>query len=207
MVKIKVCGITDLEDAKLAIGLGAHAIGFVFARSPRQVSPEIARNITNKLPPFVQTVGVFVDEEMSKVRETIQFCSLDLVQLHGNESAQDCYQLMPRALKAIRVKDRSSLSVVSQYHASVRAILLDTYSETLAGGTGRTFDWSIAVEAKRFGIPIVLSGGLNIENITAALDKVRPFAVDVGSGLEKRPGKKDPELLKEFIDKVRSWGG
>jgi phosphoribosylanthranilate isomerase len=203
MVRVKVCGITNYQDASMAIELGADALGFIFASSPRQITPEKARDIIYAIPPFVQTVGVFVDEDPGKIQRTIHLCGLDLVQLHGDESPDLCRELMPCAIKALRLKDESSLSAIKSYRGRVRAILLDTYMQGKRGGTGRTFDWDLAIKAKEFGIPTILSGGLNPDTISEAISLVKPFGVDVNSGIEKSPGKKSPNLMGEVMEIIR----
>ena len=207
MIQVKICGITNIDDAIMAAELGAHALGFIFAQSPRNINPEKAREIICQLPPFVQTVGVFINEDAGKIREIVEYCALDLVQLHGDESVEVCSRLMPRVIKVIRVKDRTSLLPIQHYNENVRAILLDTWSAEARGGTGRGFDWDLAVEAKQFGIPIVLSGGLKPANIKEAIARVKPVAVDVNSGVEARAGKKSLALLEQFFNEIRGYGG
>jgi len=202
MVKVKICGITNHEDASEAVRLGAEALGFIFAPSPRQIVPELARDIIVDLPPFVQAVGVFVNEELSAIRDKVAYCGLDMVQLHGDEPPEFCRELMPRTLKVFRIKDTSSLSPIGAYKGLVKALLLDTYQEGLKGGTGKTFDWGLAVEAGKFGIPVILSGGLGPSNIETAISTVKPYAVDVNSTIEARPGKKDHALMRELMEKV-----
>jgi len=202
-VAVKICGITDYEDASIAVGLGAGALGFIFADSPRQITPQKARDIIRAMPPFVKTVGVFVDEEPAAIKEMIHYCGLDLVQLHGDESPDLCCELMPYTIKALRIKDESSLRTSRIYHGKVRALLLDTYSKDKAGGTGKTFDWQLAIKIKKLGIPIILAGGLGPSNIDGAISTVRPYAVDVNSGVEERPGKKSHTLMKDLMEKVR----
>ncbi len=203
MIRVKVCGITNYQDASMAIELGVDALGFIFAPSPRGIIPEEARDIIRAIPPFVQAVGVFVDEDPVTIRRIIRLCGLDLVQLHGDESPDFCHELMPNAIKAFRLKDESSLSVIGPYRGRVRAILLDTYVEGKKGGTGKAFDWSLAIKAKGFQIPTILSGGLNPDNIAEAISLVKPFGVDVNSGIEAAPGKKSPALMTELIEIVR----
>jgi phosphoribosylanthranilate isomerase len=202
-MKIKICGITNLEDASLAVDLGTDALGFIFAPSPRQVSPEDVRHIIRELPPFVKTVGVFVNEDPEIIRDTMQFCGLDMVQMHGDEPPELCNRFMPDVIKALRIKDRSDLESVLAYKAAVRALLLDTYSENSAGGTGRTFDWDLAIGVKATGIPIILAGGLGPSNIQDAVTRVRPYAVDVNSAIEERPGKKSKILMEELFEKIK----
>jgi phosphoribosylanthranilate isomerase len=203
MVRVKICGITNLQDASTAVKLGADALGFVFAHSPRQITPENARHIIHALPPFVPMVGVFVDEGLTAIRDIVDFCGLDTVQLHGNESPELCHQLMPHCIKAFRLKDESSLSPLGLYQGHARALLLDTYQKGTKGGTGRAFDWKLAVKVREFGMPVILSGGLGPRNIQEAISTARPYAVDVNSGVESRPGKKDPILMKELMEAIR----
>lgn len=202
MVKVKICGITNHEDASEAVRLGTDALGFIFAPSPRQIVPELARDIILDLPPFVQAVGVFVNEELSAIRDKVAYCGLDIVQLHGDEPPKFCRELMPRTLKAFRIKDTSSLSQIGAYRGTVKALLLDTYQKGLKGGTGKTFDWGLAVKAGKFGMPIILSGGLGPSNIEAAILTVKPYAVDMSSTIEARPGKKDHALMRELMGKI-----
>jgi phosphoribosylanthranilate isomerase len=202
-VAVKICGITDYEDASIAVGLGADVLGFIFAPSPRQITPQKARDIIRAMPPFVKTVGVFVNEGPAAIKEMIDYCGLDLVQLHGDESPDLCCELMPYTIKALRIKDESSLRTSRIYLGKVRALLLDTYSKDKAGGTGRIFDWQLAIKIKKLGIPIILAGGLGPSNIDGAVSTVRPYAVDVNSGVEERPGKKSRTLMKDLMEKVR----
>ncbi|MGD1969303.1 MAG: phosphoribosylanthranilate isomerase [Desulfobacterales bacterium] len=198
-INVKICGITNLADASLAVELGANAIGFIFAPSPRQMTPQKVRKIVRTIPPFVKTVGVFVNEETTAIREVMQHCGLDLVQLHGDESPDLCAELMPYAIKALRVKDESCLRTSRAYHGKVRALLLDTYAKQKVGGTGKTFDWNLAIKIKETGIPIILAGGLGPANINLAIQTVNPYAVDLNSGIEEYPGKKDPALMKAVM--------
>ena len=203
MVKVKICGITDPHDALFSAELGADSLGFIFAPSPRQVTPEEVRAIVVRLPPFVQTVGVFIDEDLATIRKIIDFCGLDLVQLHGDESPEMCYELMPRTVKAFRVKGESSLSAIRRYRGSVKAVLFDSYSEEKRGGTGKTFDWNLAVKGKDLGMPVILSGGLTPSNIQEAILTVKPYAIDVSSGIEESPGKKSPILMQRLMETIR----
>jgi phosphoribosylanthranilate isomerase len=201
-IAVKICGITDYEDASIAVRLGANTLGFIFAHSPRQITPQKARDIISAIPPFIKTVGVFVNEGLAAIREIKHYCGLDLVQLHGDESPNFCHAVMPYTIKALRIKDASSLHSIQAYHGKVRALLLDTYSKDKAGGTGKTFDWKLALKIKKLGIPIILSGGLGPSNIDEAINTVRPYAVDVNSGVEERIGKKSHILMKELMEKV-----
>jgi phosphoribosylanthranilate isomerase len=202
-LKVKICGITEKEDALSAVNLGADALGFIFAPSPRQIPMEKARHIIKTIPPFVKTVGVFVNQETTTIREYINYCGLDLVQLHGDESPEFCRELMPYTIKAFRIKDDSNLQMCMAYRANARALLLDTYAKDKVGGTGKTFDWQLAVKIKKTGLPVILSGGLGPSNIEEAIRVVRPYAVDVNSGVEERPGKKSYGLMRQLMDKIR----
>ncbi len=202
-VRVKICGITNHEDASLSVELGVDALGFVFAPSPRQVTPEKVRSIIDTLPPFVVTVGVFVNEAEETIRQIAGFCGLHLIQFHGNESPGFCQGFMPDAIKAFRLQDASSLLSIISYQGHVRAVLLDSYQKEIKGGTGKTFPWDLAVKVKGFALPIILSGGLTPSNIEQAILAVRPFAVDVNSGIEKRPGEKDPVLIKQLIETIK----
>jgi phosphoribosylanthranilate isomerase len=203
VVKVKICGITCLEDASRAAELGVDVLGFIFAPSPRQMTPEEVRLIICNLPPFVGTVGVFVNQDLETIRDIVDFCGLDMIQLHGNESPGFCQDLMPYTIKAFRLKDASGLSTIRSYQGHIRALLLDTYQEDTLGGTGKTFDWNLALKAMELKIPLILSGGLNPTNIQKAIMTVNPYAVDVNSGIEERPGKKDLALMKALMEKIR----
>ncbi|MCP4683381.1 MAG: phosphoribosylanthranilate isomerase [Desulfobacterales bacterium] len=202
MMKIKICGITNYQDASAAVKLGIDALGFIFARSPRRIAPEKAKEIIALLPPFVKTVGVFVNEDPSAIRHIMSFCSLDLIQLHGEESPEFALEFMPYVIKAFRLKDESSLQSIKPYCGKVRAILFDTYSKKKRGGTGETFDWDLAVKGKEMGVPVILSGGLTPSNIEQAISLVRPYALDVNSGVEDAPGKKNPPLIQRLMETV-----
>ena len=198
MVKVKICGITNLDDALTAVEAGADALGFVFCSlSPRRVFPEQAADIIRQLPPFIQTVGLFVNEESSVVNAIADQCGLDIIQLHGEESTHYCNSIRRRVIKAFRVKDITTLESLSQYQVS--ACLLDTWSPAAYGGTGHTFNWEIAAEAAHRGYRIVLAGGLTPENVAEAVQYVAPYAVDVSSGVECSPGLKDAEKIRKFI--------
>lgn len=197
MIKVKICGITNLEDAMMAIEAGADALGFVFFhKSPRNIFPEKAAGIISRLPPFVQTVGLFVNEDPATVNATADLCGLDLVQLHGEESPEFCRAVKRRVIKAFRVKDMTSLAEIDNYQ--VAAFLLDAWSPSAQGGTGRTFNWEIAAAAAA-SYRIILAGGLTPENVAEAVQKVKPYAVDVSSGVESGPGIKDAELVQRFF--------
>ena len=200
MVKVKICGITNLDDALAAIDMGADALGFVIAVSPRQITAEQVKHIVTHLPPFICKIGVFVDNSIEVIRETMCSCGLDLAQLHGSEDPDFCNTLFPHVIKSFRVRDESVLTSIPQYTAS--AYLLDSYNAILRGGSGQSFDWNIAKKAKRFG-PIILAGGLTPDNVRQAIDIVQPYAVDVSSGVESAPGRKDHALLRSFLKAAR----
>ncbi len=206
MVKIKVCGLTNVEDAKASANLGVDFIGFVFAESPRHVKKEEAKKIIGELPGTVKKAGVFVNEEIGIVEDIANFCGLDVLQFHGEEDPDYCLHFVEQkeVFKAFRLKDKDDIIPIQSYRVS--AYLLDTFVEGLYGGTGKTFNWQLAVEVKKFGCPIVLSGGLNAKNVGEVIRKVHPEIVDVSSGVEAVPGKKDPEKLREFVENVRAIG-
>jgi phosphoribosylanthranilate isomerase len=202
MVRVKICGIKRLEDALAAIDAGADAIGLNFWRPGRRyLPPETARAICRALPPFVTRVGVFADEDPETIRKIAQVCGLDALQLHGEETPEFCRQFDRPVIKGIKVRGAASLRRLADYR--VAAFLLDTHVPGEMGGTGRTFDWSLVVEAKRAG-PVILSGGLTPENVTAALRAAAPYAVDVASGVETE-GQKDPAKIHAFIARVHEW--
>lgn len=204
MIKIKICGITNLADALLAAELGADALGFIFyPQSPRKVAPETVRKIIAQLPPFVVSVGVFVDEAAAVVQELAAGVGLDLVQLHGQESPEYCRSLGRRVIKGFRLKDETSLPELVPYRGAVQAFLLDTYKKGQVGGTGATFDWGLAREAHKYG-RIILAGGLTPDNVAQAIRVAQPQAVDTASGTEAEPGRKDPAKLRAFFKAVRS---
>ncbi len=203
MIKIKICGITNKEDALWAVNLKVDALGFIFADSPRRVKPEIVQGIIELLPPFISSVGVFVNEDRKKVEEITESCGLTTLQFHGQESPSYCEGFKQKIVKAFRIKNKDILKKAVQYQNKIDAYLLDTYSPFAYGGTGKTFDWRIAKEIKEFGLPIILSGGLNPENIKDAISEVEPYGVDVSSGIEERPGKKNMEKLINFVRIVR----
>ncbi len=203
MTRIKICGITNIEDAVTAIKYGADALGFVFyPNSPRNIIPETARSIVQSLPPFITTVGVFVDEDVSNIEKTASYVGLNTIQLHGSEPPESC-NLSRKVIKAIRIKDLSDLESLNVYK-NVSAFLLDTYSPNAYGGTGHVFNWEIAVDARKFG-RIILAGGLTPDNIAEAVQMVQPYGVDVSSGVEGiSKGKKDHKKLKLFIERAKS---
>lgn len=204
MIKVKICGTTNLEDALTAIRCGADALGFIFwNRSPRCVDAKTAHRIIGDLPPFITTVGVFVNEAADVVNTIVKDCRLDRVQLHGDETPEYCDKIHAKTIKVFRVKEAEDIKAIRDYN-NVSTYLLDAYLEGLPGGTGRVFNWDLAVDAKKFG-PIILSGGLTPENVKEAVLKVRPYGVDVCSGVELKPGKKDPEKVLRFVKEVRGF--
>lgn len=203
--KVKICGITSAEDAAVAVEAGADALGFVFYRkSPRYIQPSVAKQIIMSLPPLVTPVGVFVDEEQQVVRNLMDDCGLAFAQLHGHESAVYCQELGRPVLKALRVKDRSSFLALAEFQgrAGVRGFVLDAFSDQAYGGTGQVIDWELAAEVAR-AAHIFLAGGLTPDNVAQAIQSVQPYGVDVSSGVEREPGKKDHEKVRAFIRAVR----
>ena len=180
-IKVKICGITNEKDALLACNAGADALGFVFhEKSPRYIDPVQAGSIIKKLPPFVSTVGVFVNQDYAFVKHVGEVTGINLFQLHGDETPEFCLPFGSSAIKAFSVKDHTTITELSEYKVS--AYLLDTFQEGIAGGTGKVFNWDFAGEAKKFG-RVILAGGLNPENVKEAVRKVKPYAVDVSSGV------------------------
>lgn len=195
MVKVKVCGITDLEDALAALEYGADALGFVLAPSPRRVTAETVREMVSQLPPFIIKVGVFVDSDLEAVRQALAFTGLDLAQLHGDEDPAYCAALFPQVIKAFATNRLEDLSLLGRYLA--RAYLLDK-EKGPPSPLAEERHWQIARQAARYG-PVILAGGLTPQNVAQAIATARPYAVDVSSGVEARPGKKDHKKLRDFI--------
>ncbi len=202
MTRIKICGITNIDDALMAIDAGADALGFNFVPgTPRYLKNiQAAAKIIEQLPPFITTVGLFVNADAEVVQGTADGCHLDMLQLHGEESPQFCQSLNHRIIKAVRIKNESSVSHLSDYHVS--GYLLDTYVKGVLGGTGVAFDWQLAVKAKQYG-RIILAGGLDPDNVASAVEQVRPYGVDVSSRVEASPGRKDPVKVRAFIQNVK----
>ncbi|HID10557.1 MAG TPA: phosphoribosylanthranilate isomerase, partial [Candidatus Latescibacteria bacterium] len=193
-VRVKICGITTPEDAVVAAEAGADAVGLVFYKeSPRYVSPQRAREIARVLPPFVDVVGVFVDAPRKEVKEIAKFVGLSALQFHGEEPPGYCTGWNIKVIKAFRTGKGFDPSRLVLYRAS--GYLLDAYHPELPGGTGQVADWDVALRAKEYG-PVILAGGLSPENVAEAVRRVRPFGVDVSSGVEKAPGLKDPEKVR-----------
>jgi phosphoribosylanthranilate isomerase len=205
MVQIKICGITNIEDGLAAAAAGADALGFVFhPASPRYVTPGKARGIIGSLPPTVCTVGIFVNLPAEEVLQIAEVCGLDFIQLHGAESQDYCRKFpRDRLIKALSFRSEDEFAVAVDY--PVRAFLVDAHDPVRFGGTGKTCDWNLARKAAdRY--PLILAGGLRAKNIAAALEAVRPIAVDISSGVESSPGKKDHDKVRAVIATVRGFG-
>lgn len=207
-VRVKFCGITSIGDRDNAIKAGVDAIGLVFFKdSPRFVSLEEAEIIVEDIPPFISAVGVFVNEDLGFIEECVERCVLNAVQINGDEDVKYCLKFKSlnlkgvKLIKGIRVKDRESLAAIEDCPADV--ILLDTYRKGLYGGTGQGFDRSLAIIAKEYGRNIIISGGLTPDNVYEIIKEVKPYGVDVSSGIESSPGDKNLELMEEFIEEVR----
>lgn len=201
MTLIKICGITSIADAIDCVNLGVNMLGFVFADSPRRADVDTVKHIIRIVGGDAKTVGVFT-EESDEVISIMNHCELDYAQLHGGQSEEFAQKLGERrVIRAVRIKNEWSLENLAQFkHASY--YLLDTYRPGMPGGTGETFDWELAVRAKEFGKPVIVSGGLNPENAARAIDLVQPYAVDAASGVEKQPGVKDIIKVKELVENV-----
>ena len=204
-MEIKICGITNMEDAVMAFAYGADALGFIFyEKSPRYVSPETAMSIIQNLPDEISKVGVFVNHDIHAVREIYEFCGLDLIQLHGDESPDYCREFSQSILiKAISPRNEEDLGIVNQYN--VKAVIVDARESGLYGGTGKKSNWELAAKLKEMHL-LVLSGGLNAGNILQGIRTVSPHAVDVNSGVELSPGKKDPKKVQSMIETVHAAG-
>jgi len=199
--RIKICGITNLEDAEHAIEEGADAIGLVFyEKSPRYVAINSASQIINNLPPFINFVGLFVDAEASYVNKVLDRVAIDTLQFHGQETEQACAKYNRPYIKAIRMTEDINLSEQCEEFSSASALLLDTYVKDVPGGTGISFDWNIIPE--NLTKPIILAGGLNETNVKNAISQVQPYAVDVSGGVESEKGIKDPVKIKKFISEA-----
>jgi len=220
-VQVKICGITNLEDALAAVEYGADAVGFVFAReSPRFIPSDQVRKIVSALPPFVTTVGVFTAGDKKEIGDAVAECGIDLIQFHGPFPSEVVHAFSGRAIQVVRVaagKNEKSLEELARYKVgpeavnygvpnTVRAFLLDTFHPQLSGGSGLSFNWEIALQAKKYG-RIILAGGLTPENVEEAVSRVAPYGVDVSSGVEMRKGKKDFTKLKRFIEAAKRGGG
>ncbi|GAB6099306.1 phosphoribosylanthranilate isomerase [Halanaerocella petrolearia] len=201
MTRVKICGLTNLEDARQVVRCGADLVGFIFAESPRQVINEDVIRISKQLPVDTKKVGVFANQSAEEIKEVIANCSLDYIQLHGDETPTFCSQFDLPVIKAFRVKDKSSLNQLKEYQ--VDKYLLDTYLPDQLGGTGKTFNWELAKEAKRYG-DIIVAGGLKPSNVAQVIKEINPWGIDVSSGVELEPGKKDQKKVREFIERAIS---
>ena len=203
--RIKICGINHREDALKAVEAGADAIGLVFVeKSPRYVSLTEARIIADSLPPFVTLIGLFMDAPEETVREALNVLPISLLQFHGDESPEFCEQFDVPYIKALRMGENVNVIAYAQQYANAAGILLDAFHEGVGGGTGKTFDWDLI--PTNVPLPLILAGGLNIENVASAIEKVHPYAVDVSSGVESRPAVKDYKKIEEFIKEVERVG-
>jgi len=204
--RVKICGITCVEDALRAAELGADALGFVFAQSPRQVTPEQAAEIAARLPPFVSRVGVFVNESPQRIKEIVARCALGAVQLHGDEPAEVLEELgRVVVVRALRLRGEEDLELIDAWPQPW--VLIEPFSPEARGGTGKELDLNLAARACQRGKRIILAGGLSPENVGQAVRRVRPYAVDVSSGVEAAPGRKDPHKLARFFAAVREADG
>ena len=203
MTRIKICGITNLDDGLEAIAAGVDALGFVFVpNTPRYITPSQAKLVIKQLPPFITNVGLFVDNEIGEIEDIVNHCKLDAVQLHGNESPEMCTQIrfQTKVIKSFHVKKELQVLRNEIENYRVDAYLLDTFIKGKAGGTGQTFDWRIAEGLSQ---RIILAGGLTPDNIGTAIAQLQPYGVDVSSGVEKSPGKKDTNKIYSFVRQVR----
>jgi len=198
MVRVKICGISTVEGARAAVDAGAHALGFVFAPSPRQVDPATVRRIVDQLPPFVGKVGVFVNAGRKVIEEIVDYCHLDLLQFHGDESPGDCQGWRLPVIRAFRVRDHLFLNELPEYR--VAAFLLDAFVPGRRGGTGSGFNWELARDARQYG-PIILAGGIRAENVERVIRTAEPFAIDVSSGVET-DGQKDLQKIRSLMAEV-----
>lgn len=199
-MKIKICGITNKEDALNAVNLGCDAVGFIFHEpSPRYISPDIVEEISLFLPPFVMSVGVFVNADRKYIKHVSEKCRLDVIQLHGEETPATCLAMPHRVIKAIKISEPEDLEKIPQYLGTVSSILLDTKVAGIEGGSGKVFDWGLALKAKEYEIPLILAGGITHANLAKAVHLVNPYAVDLSSSVESAPGKKDYNKMREII--------
>ena len=203
--RVKICGITRVEDAQAAVAAGADAIGLVFAEaSPRRVTPEQARALAAAMPPFITVVGLFVDMPASRIRDILGQVPLNLLQFHGNETPEDCRQFGRPYIRAIRMAPGVDILAEARRYAQAAGLLLDAYDPQVAGGTGATFDWTRV--PRDLNKPVILAGGLTPENVARAIQAVRPYAVDVSSGVEQSKGIKDAAKIAAFIRTVENSG-
>jgi phosphoribosylanthranilate isomerase len=199
--RVKVCGICTADDADAAVSAGADAIGMVFyPKSPRHVSISAAREIASSIPPFVTTVGLFVNSSSEAINDVLSEVQLGLLQFHGNEDEVFCKSFNLPYIKALRVKAETDLYQQCEQYASARGVLLDSYKKGMPGGTGEIFDWDVIPDD--LSLPVILAGGLNANNVAQAISTVNPWAVDVSSGVEESPGKKDQQKILQFFNAV-----
>ncbi len=199
--KVKICGLTRVEDVKSAVAAGADAIGFVFTRSPRQVSIDTAARLITHVPGHVLSVGLFLDQARSEISRVLESVSLDVLQFHGSETQQQCSLYNLPWLKAVAMEDDQSARQAEIDFPEAMGLLLDSHSRGKRGGSGKVFDWSLSRPLSK---PVWLAGGLSVENVGQAIRMVKPYAVDVSSGVESAPGIKDPILMSEFIRAVKA---
>lgn len=199
-VKIKICGLTRVQDLQAAVKAGADAIGFVFAASPRQISIDKAQKLSAYVPAGVLRVGLFMNQDRSEIERVTESVPLDILQFHGSETEQECGRFKLPWLKAVAMENAESVIQAEQDFPGAAGLLLDSHSKGKRGGSGRLFDWSLS---RPVGKPVWLAGGLNAENVERAIHIVRPYAVDVSSGVESEPGIKDPARMKAFVKAVR----
>ncbi|OGE23065.1 MAG: hypothetical protein A3J42_07235 [Candidatus Dadabacteria bacterium RIFCSPHIGHO2_12_FULL_53_21] len=204
MVRVKVCGITNAVDALQAVELGADALGFIFYKgSKRYIDPRDAHRIISSLPPFISSVGVFVNQTVPEIKGAVETSGVDRVQLHGDETPEFCAMLPYKLIKAVRVKDTVNSDQVELY--PVRAILFDKHTDEMYGGTGTSFDWGV-LKGINISKKVILSGGLTPENVSRAIEIVKPYGVDVSTGVEDSPGKKNHMKMRKFIEAVKNGG-
>ena len=203
MTKVKICGFTEANNARDAALAGVDAIGLVFyEKSPRNVNIQTAQKIIERLPPFINRVGLFVNANPSFIDEVLCEVPLDTLQFHGDESVLDCTQYQMPFIKSIRVKPETNVKEIAENFSSASALLLDSFSHSSYGGTGESFDWSLA--CVKIYLPIILAGGLNVDNVSDAIKQVNPYAVDASSGVESAPGVKDIDKIEAFIRHTNS---
>ncbi len=201
--RVKICGITRIEDARAAVELGCDALGLVFyPPSPRAVTVGQAQAILASLPPFVTSVGLFVDEDEAVIRSTLEQVPLDLLQFHGDETEAECVRYGRPYIKALRMREGEDIARTARQYPSAAGILLDAYQPGLPGGTGQTFDWQ---RIPPLAQPLILAGGLAADNVARAIETVHPYAVDVSGGVEAEKGIKDPRKMAAFINEVGSF--
>ena len=205
MIHVKICGITSFNDAIMAANYGASALGFIFyEKSPRYINPEILKTWISNVPSSVKKVGVFVNKDVDKVNKIAEELNLDMVQLHGDESPEYCNQMIKPVIKVFRVNNKFDSIMLNNYQ--VATFLFDTYNKENHGGTGESFDWQSILQLNT-EIPVILSGGLNADNVLEGIEVVKPSAVDVNSGVEAAPGKKDEKKIKNLFTILKNTKG